>query len=273
MVRLGPTLAFLLAGAVTCVEAQWLNHRDPSVPRTADGRPNLSAPAPRLDGRPDLSGVWQAERTPVDEFVRALGPGFPQLQVDFADITKYVLNVFWGLKPEEEPLRPEAAAILRQRRASGQEFHGASCLPPSLPATVSIMAFKMIQAPRVLVVVPGSGDPPRQIHTDGRALPTNPDPNWTGYSVGTWQNDTLVVDTVGITTRAWLDVFGHPRSEDMRISERYRRRDFGHMDFEISFEDPRYYTRPFGYKTTLTLLPDTDVLEYVCTENQKLRGR
>ena len=127
----------------------------------------------------------------------------------------------------------------------------------------------MIQAPRVIVVVPGSGDPPRQIHTDGRGLPQNPEPNWTGYSVGTWQNDTLVVETVGITTRAWLDGFGHPRSEDMRITERYRRRDVGHMDVEISFEDPRYYTRPFGYKTTLTLLPDTDVLEYVCTENQK----
>ena len=91
-----------------------------------------------MDGRPDLSGVWQAERTPADEFARALGPGFTQLQVDFADITKHVLNVFWGLKPEEEPLRPEAAAILQQRRASGQEFQGASCLPASLPATVSI---------------------------------------------------------------------------------------------------------------------------------------
>jgi hypothetical protein len=94
-----------------------------------------------------------------------------------------------------------------------------------------------------------------------------------GYSVGTWQDDTLVVETIGITTRAWLDGFGHPRSDAMRITERYRRRDFGHMDLEISIDDPVYYTRPFGYKTTLTLLPDTDVLEYVCTENQKFRVR
>jgi hypothetical protein len=122
-------------------------------------------------------------------------------------------------------------------------------------------------------VMPGSDDPPRQIYTDGRSLPKDPDPNWTGYSVGRWQGDTLVVETVGITTRAVLDAAGHPRSEGMRITERYRRRDFGHIDFEISFDDPKYYTRPFGFETTLLLQPDTDVLEYVCTENQKLRVR
>jgi len=273
MLKLALTVGLLFAGAMTCVEAQWLNHRDPRIPRTADGKPNLSAPAPRLGGRPDLSGVWQTERTPPEEFTRVMGPGLLQLQVDIADITKYVLNVFWGLKPEEEPLRPEAAAILKERQTSGQDFQGAYCLPTSLPAAMSILTFKMIQAPNQIVVVLENGDPVRQIHTDGRSLPKDPDPNWMGYSVGSWQRDTLVVETVGITTRAWLDGFGHPRSEGMRITERYRRRDFGHMDLEISFEDPKYYTRPFGYKTTLTLLPDTDVLEYVCTENWKNRGR
>ena len=127
----------------------------------------------------------------------------------------------------------------------------------------------MVQAPGQIVVMPGTDDPPRQIYIDGRALPKDPDPNWTGYSVGAWEADTLVVDTVGITTRALLDGSGHPRSDVMRITERYRRRDFGHIDYEITFDDPKYYTRPFGFKTTLMLLPDTDVLEYVCTENQK----
>ena len=256
-----------------CVEAQWLNHRDPRIPRTSDGRPNLSAAAPRLSGKPDLSGVWQAERTPVEEFVRVLGPGLPQLQVDLGDITKHVLDVFWGLKPEEEPLRPEGVAILQQRRTAGEDFQGAYCLPTTLPATVFVLAFKMIQAPGELVVLPGTGDPARQIYTDGRSLPKDPDPSWTGHSVGTWQGDTLVVETIGIHTRAWLDGFGHPRSEAMRITERYRRRDFGHMDLEMTFDDPKYYTRPFGLKTTLTLIPDTDVLEYVCTENWKDRVR
>lgn len=273
MLKLASSIGLLCACAMTSVEAQWLDHRDPKVPRTADGRANLAAPAPRVAGNPDLSGVWQTERTPLDEFTRVMGPGLLQLQVDISDITKYVLNVFWGMKPEEEPLRPEGAAILKQRQASGQDFHGAYCLPAALPANLSILAFKMIQAPGEIVVVPGSGDPPRQIYTDGRSLPKSPEPNWTGYSVASWQRDTLVVETVGITTRAWLDGFGHPRSEGMRITERYRRRDYGHMDLEVSFDDPTYYTRQFGYKTTLTLLPDTDVLEYVCTENWKDRRR
>jgi hypothetical protein len=269
MLRLASALGLLFAA--TAVDAQWLDHRDPKTPRTAAGTPNLSAPAPRVNGTPDLSGVWQAERTPAEEFVRALGPGFTQLQIDYNDITKNFVSVFWGLKPQEEPLRPEGAAILKQRLSSGEQFQGAACLPASVPATMNVLAFKMVQAANQLVVVFENGDPVRQIHTDGRSLPKDPNPSWMGYSVGRWQADTLVVETIGITTRAWLDVIGHPRSEDMRITERYRRRDFGHMDFEISIEDPKYYTRPFGYKATMTLLPDTDVLEYVCTENQKLR--
>lgn len=268
MLRLASTIGLLFAATLS-VEAQWLNHRDPKLPRTADGKPNLSAPAPRVDGKPDLTGVWQAERTPAEEFARLLGPGFTQLQIDFYDVTKNVVNVFWGLKPEEEPMRPEAAAIFKERRSSGREFTVAYCLPASLPATISLLAFKMIQAPGEIVVVPGSDDPPRQIYTDGRGLPNDPDPTWAGYSVGAWQGDTLVVETVGITTRAPLDLLGHPRSEAMRITERFRRRDVGHIDYEISFDDSKYYTRPFGFKTTLLLLPDTDALENVCTENEK----
>ena len=116
-----------------------------------------------------------------------------------------------------------------------------------------------------------SADPPRQIHTDGRPLPTDPDPTWMGYSVGHWEGDTLVVETNGLNDRAWLDAFGHPRSESMRITERYRRRDFGHMDLEITFNDPKYYTRPFTMKTGLRFMPDSDLLEYVCAENEKDR--
>jgi hypothetical protein len=127
----------------------------------------------------------------------------------------------------------------------------------------------MIQAPGEIVVLSGSGDPARQIYIDGRSLPKDPEPSWMGTSVGHWESDTLVVETTGFNERAWLDGFGHPRSETMRITERYHRRDFGHMDVDMTFNDPTYYTRPFNLKTTLTLLPDSDVLEYVCTENEK----
>jgi hypothetical protein len=227
------------------------------IPRTADGKPNLSAPAPRVDGKPDLTGVWQAERTPVAEFVRLLGPVYPQLQIDFTDVTKNFVNVFWGLKPEEEPLRPEAAAILKERRARGQEFTAAYCLPASLPATISLLAFKMIQAPGEIVVVPGSDDPPRQIYTDGRSLPNDPDPSWTGHS---WAH--------GRAIRWWSKRSASPPgrcSTDRGIRAAkacaspnvFGAATFGHIDFEISFDDPKYYTRPFGFTTTLTLLPDT----------------
>ena len=266
-------VAVLITAALASVEAQWLNHRDPRIPRLPDGRPNLSAPAPRLSGKPDLSGLWQAERTPVNEFVRVLGPGLPAIQPDLSDITKHVINVFWDLKPDEWPLRPEAAALTAQRQKSGRDFQSAYCLPTSLPAAMLVLNFKMIQAPGEIVVVAGNGDPPRQIYIDGRSLPRDPVPSWMGSSAGQWQGETLVVETTGFQERAWLDGFGHPRSEAMRITERFRRRDVGHMDLEVTFDDPTYYTRPFGFKTTLTLIPDSDVLEYVCTENEKDSAR
>src|SRR5262249_35171302 len=135
------------------------------------------------------------------------------------------------------------------------------------------LAFKVIQTPREIVMLMEIGSPPRQIHTDGRPLPVDPDPLWMGYSVAKWDGDTLVVETNGLNDRGWLDAFGHARSEQMRITERYHRRDFGHMDVEFTFDDPKYYTRPFGFKTTLTLQPDSDLLEYVCAENEKDRAR
>src|SRR5215471_10415121 len=132
MRRFATALVLVLGGTVVCVEAQWLDHRDPKTPRTADGKPNLAAPAPRINGKPDVSGVWQAERTPTDEFVKVLGPGLPQIQPDLQDVTKHVIDVFWGVKPEEEPIKPEGVAVLRQNQASGLDFQPAYCLPTSL---------------------------------------------------------------------------------------------------------------------------------------------
>ena len=261
-------LAVVFAVALgSVVDAQWLNHRDASTPRRPDGKPNLTAPAPRVNGKPDLSGLWQAERTP-DELTRAV-PGLKDIQPDYNDITKHVINVFWDLKPTEWPLRPEGAALSEQRQKSGRDFQSAYCLPGSLPAALLIINFKVIQAPREIIVIPGNGDPARQIYTDGRSLPKEPLASWMGSSVGRWEGDTLVVDTTGFNERALLDGFGHPRSAAMRITERYHRRDVGHMDLDVTLDDPTYYTKPFGFKTTMTLVPDSDVLEYVCTENEK----
>ena len=263
--------AFLLAAASLPLAAQWLNHPDPRTPRTKDGKPNLIAPAPRLNGKPDLSGLWEADRTPQREYTSVLGNDFTTLQVDTYDITKNVLNIFWGLKPEEVPMRPEAAAILNHRRQSPLEFPHTACLPGSIPLAMLTFTFKMIQTPQEIVLLSETADPQRQIYTDGRSLPKDPEPSWMGYSIGTWQGDTLVVETNGLNDRGWLDGSGHPRSEAMHITERYRRRDFGHMDLDINFDDPKYYTRPFTLKVGLTLIPDSDLIEYVCEENEKDR--
>jgi hypothetical protein len=264
-------LGILLAGTLTYAHAQWLNYPDARTPRTKDGKPNLTAPAPRLNGKPDISGLWYAERTPASEYESVLGKGFTSLQIDTHDINKYVLNVFWGLKPEDEPLRPEAAAIVKHRAESPLEYPHTQCLPGGIPLALMVFTFKIVQTPQEIVMLAETADPPRQIHTDGRPFPKDLNPTWMGYSVGRWEGDTFVVETTGFTERAWLDGFGHPRSESMRITERYRRRDFGHMDLEMTFNDPKYYTRPFSIKTGLLLAPDSDLLEYVCNENERDR--
>ena len=264
-------MGITLAGIFTCAYAQWPNDPDPLIPRTKDGKPNLTAPAPRLNGKPDISGVWQAERSPASEYDSVPGQGFTDLQPDTHDITKNFLNVFWGMKPEEEPLRPEAAALVKHRLQNPLEYPHTQCLPGGIPLALLVFTFKMIQTPQEIVQLSETADPPRQIHTDGRPLPKDPDPTWMGYSVGRWEGDTLVVETAGLNDKAWLDAFGHPRSESMRITERYRRRDFGHMDLEITFNDPKYYTRTFTLKLALKLMPDSDMLEYVCNENERDR--
>jgi hypothetical protein len=248
-----------------------LSYPDSRTPRTKDGKPNVTAPAPRApDGKPDLSGVWEPEPTPASEIKRVLGEHFFDLQVDVPDATKYVLNLFWDLKPEEYPLRPEAAALVKQRAGISPptEF----CLPGGIPFAMLITPFKIVQTPREVVMLFEHPDPPRQIHTDGRPLPKDPEPSWEGSSSGTWQGKTLVVETIGFNGRSWLDAFGHPLSESMHITERYQRRDFGHMDVEMTFDDSKFYTHPFTVKLPMRLIPDSsDVWEDICAENEKDR--
>jgi hypothetical protein len=257
--------------AATGLVAQWQNYRDPQTPRTHDGKPNLAAPAPRLNGRPDLSGVWQGERTPPRELARVLGDQFNEIQIDPQDFTKEAFDVFWGMKPEQEPLTPEGAAAQKRLEATPDQWPHTQCLPASVPADQFVLSFKIFQAPREIVIATEIGSPLRQIYTDGRVLPKDPDPTYMGYSTGKWEGDTLVVETAGFR-EGWLDGFGHARSEQMHIAERYHRRDFGHMDVEFTFTDPKYYTRPFSMKAVLRLLPDSDLIEYVCAENEKDRS-
>lgn len=265
--------AVMLMGAMGVpLAAQWLNHRDPKTPRTKDGQPNLSAPAPRApDGKPDLSGVWAAE--PSDELKgQFLGPdpSSNPLGADLLFVSKYALNLFSDVKPEEVPMRPEAAAIFRRRtEGQGRDIPTSHCLPGGIPFSSLIAPFKVIQTPGLTVMLFEDNNPHRQIHTDGRVHPKDPDPMWVGYSVGRWDADTLVVDTIGFNDRSWLDGFGHPHSDAMHVTERLHRRDFGHLELQVTIDDAKMYTRPFTVKVTHRLLPDSDVLESICAENEK----
>jgi hypothetical protein len=267
MLNRGVLIGIILLG--TTVHAQWLNYADPRTPRTKDGKPNLTAPSPQLNGRPDFTGVWQGERPSKKELAAALPEDLLELQVDLPDLTKNGITVFWGKKPEEEPLTQSGAAIVKQR--STENPPTTRCLPASVPFGAGVYAIKMIQAPHEIVLLNETGDPARQIYTDSRRLPKDPDPIWMGYSVGKWQGDTLVVDTIGFNDRAWLDGLGHPRSESLHVTERYRRPDFGHLELEVQIEDPKYYTHPFSFKTNFHLIPDSDIIEFVCSENEKDR--
>ena len=264
-------ILILLAAFSLCTPAQWLNYPDSRTPRSKNGKPNLTAPAPRLNGKPDLSGLWEADATPRSELTRALPPGFFDLQIDLPNVSKYVLNLFWDFKPEDDPSRPETSALMKQAASAGLGLPGSRCLPNSIPLTPLILPFKLVQTQQQIVMLFEHYDPPRQIYTDGRGLPKDLEPSWMGYSVGKWQGDTLAVESAGFNGKTLLDTSGHPRSESARMIERYHRRDFGHMDVDLTMNDPKYYTRLFTVKLPFHLIPDSDVLEAVCAENEKDR--
>jgi hypothetical protein len=266
-----PVILFLWAAAAP---AQWLNHRAPGVPLDRNGKPDLTAKAPRTpNGKPDLSGVWHVEPTGLKEMKRLFGEDVNAIDVPGMEadtISKYGINIFQDFKPEDVPMRPEAAAIFSRRAPGGSDvLPSTHCLPLGIPLVTMLSELtKIVQTPSLVVVILELNNSYRQIYLDGRKLPVDPSPSWMGYSVGHWEGDTLVVETAGLNDKSWLDVMGHPQSEAMHITERYRRRDFGHLDVEITFDDPKMYTKPFAIKVTHLLQPDTDVLEDVCAENE-----
>jgi hypothetical protein len=276
--RLVLLFAFLSTGAY----AQWLNYPTPGTPRTRDGKPNLAAPAPRaLDGKPDLSGVWMHEITTVAEVKRLFGHRFdaeielapPGMEIGTQH--KYAFNILLDFKPGESPMQPEVAEMFRRRAAqvigTTSENVCAGVLGFPLAGLLS-EPIKIVQSPRMSVILYEAGYLHRQVFTDGRALPKEFDyPAYLGYSVGHWERDTFVVETAGFNDKTSLDAAGHPHSDALRVTERFRRRDFGHMDWEMTFDDPKMYTRPFTIKVPHDLMADADIFEMFCNENEKDR--
>lgn len=241
--------AAVILALCSAASAQWLNYPTPGIPRLPDGKPNLAAPVPHAaDGHPDLSGVWG-------------GPG----------AGSYDRNIARDLKPSD--IQPWAEAIYQQRVLNeGKDAPRANCLPDPFVYYHAVDVARMVQTPGLIVVLyqGTTNSVHRTIFTDGRPLPADPNPTWMGYSVGHWDGDTLVVDTAGFNDRSWLDIEGHPHTEALHITERFHRRDFGHMDLAITIDDPKTFNRPFSLQMPQHLMPDTDLIESVCENDRSV---
>jgi hypothetical protein len=233
--------------------AQWPSYRASGVPRVADGKVDLAAPAPRAaDGRPDLSGVWESA-------------------------PEYFYNLANDLKPDEVILRPWARALQAEREGKlHQDDPLSGCMPPGVPridmsTPDAPHPFKIVQTPKLVALLyeTSTNSTFRQVFLDGRPLPTDPQPTWLGYSIGRWEGDTLIVDTLGFNGLSWTDTAkGHPQTESAHVTERFTRRSFGHLEIEITIDDPKAYVKPWSAKVPVHLLPDTDLIETYC-ENEK----
>jgi hypothetical protein len=243
--KIGTTAAFLLSLLAAPASAQWLNYKTPGIPRTKDGKPQLTAHAPRAaDGKPDLSGMWT---------LSGLGSA-----TNITDVQ----------------MLPAADAIYRKRLETyANDDPSIGCLPEG-PRTglAGLDPFRIVQS-RYMTIVLNEDGPYRQIFTDGRPLPKDMNPTWMGYSIGRWDGDTFVVTTAGYNDKTWLDFVGHPHSEALVLTERFRRTDFGHMQVEMTFDDPKTYVRPFTLRLTANFVADDDLIENICLENEKDHGR
>ena len=250
--------AAVLLAATAVVSGQWLNYPTPGTPRLADGKPNLAGPIPKAaDGKPDLSGIWEVigdTVMPTDGRVRS----------------KYVYNIAADL-PNGAPFLPWAKALHAERqKALGVGAPTERCLPHGIPDAMltRTLPFKIVQTRGVTIILYEEFNNWRQVFTDGRPLPKDPNPAWLGYSIGRWDGDAFVIETAGFNDKSWLDAGGTPHTEALRTTERIRRTDFGHMEIEFTFNDPKTFTAPWSTRVKFNLLPDTDLLEHHC-DNEK----
>jgi len=252
-------VAVLAVTASGLAVAQWIKDPTVGVPRLADGKANLDAPPPRAaDGTPDLSGLWAIRRQLV-----TLEQGPVSISPEQRDIAA---NLAEGL-----PYQPWARAVAQQHRAdNSKDLPSARCLPlgPMLAHTY-LDPRKIVQTPGLTVILNERDFTYRQIFTDGRPLPTDPNPSWYGYSSGRWNGDTLIVETNGLRDGLWLDIAGDVITASAKLTEKFRRPTFGTLDIEVTVDDPQAYTRPWTVTLHQSLMVDTELLEFVCLENER----
>jgi hypothetical protein len=282
-----PFAAMLFAVFPIALLAQWPPYPTTGVPKLADGKPNLDAPAPRMaDGRPDLSGIWEF----VDAFRGSRAPGAPGAIAGSGPVPAPAAPAAGGTGLGPRPIGPNqffdigstikgglpftpwAAALRKERHDNNNKDNpDAHCLP------MGFMQFhthpqprKMIQTPNLLVIIYEANSGLRQIFMDGRALPSNDaEPWWYGYSIGHWDGDTLVVQTSGFRDDMWLDVEGSPLTSSGKVTERFRRPNFGRLEIDVTVEDPKSYTRTWTVRINDRIMLNTELIEFICNENER----
>jgi len=271
--------AAILSGAfATSLSAQWPRYPEPGVPRTADGKVNVNAPAPKFfDGHPDLSGVWEnpgwREGAAASDNVSGTGGAPGSRSAETRRPPAPSIAAFFDLSavvPGGLPYQPWARELRDKRFAEGAKDNpDAHCLPlGNMQLHLHPEPRKIIQAANVIVILYEGNAGVRQIFTDGRPLPTgDPQPWWFGYSTGKWTGDTLVVETSGFRDGGWLDVNGSPLTDAGKTTERFRRVNYGTLDVEVTVDDPKAYTRPWTVKFPQRLMPDNELIEFICAEN------
>jgi hypothetical protein len=300
------TILRAIAIAVACsapIAAQWPKYQEPGVPRDAKGNAQLDAPPPRTpDGKPDLSGVWQrTDRDPIPAQLAGLfttgsegagrgnggaPPRPPEPPAQPLDPNSPPVAAFWDIGTNLKdglPLTPWAAELKKQRMANNSVNNpDANCLPLGIhPLHTHPDPRKIVQTPELIVMAWESNYGLRFIYTDGRKLPPQgePQPWWYGYSVGHWEGDTLVVETNNVrgaemgTFDGWLDVNGSPHSNEVKFTERFRRPTFGKLEIDLTVEDAKAYTKPFTVRINQRVMPDNELIEFICNENQQFRRR
>jgi hypothetical protein len=270
--RIDAVAVAMLLSAAPALLAQWPAYPTPGVPKTADGKPNLTGPAPKAaNGKPDLSGVWLYARPPGEP-----PPAPPAAPAPGAtgDIVPAAVrrSQFWNLGASFKdglPFQPWAAELHKQRvEQNSKDNPDAHCLPLGvMQLHTHGQPRKIIQTPDVTVIIYEANAGLRQIFTDGRPLPKDAEPWWFGYSVGKWDGDTLVVESNNFKDLGWLDVEGSPLTSSGRIIERMRRVDYGHLETEVTIDDPKAYTKPWTVTVHHRIMLDTDLIEFVCQEN------
>ena len=269
------TLSVFVALAVLVapgVAAQWLNHPTPGVPRTADGKVNMTAPAPRLtNGRPDLSGLWIGE--PARRAGAAAGaadePGNPTNLSSSRHMRDIGIDLPGGL-----PYQPWLIPIVKERTANEAiDDPHIRCLPDNFLRAYGLPhLLKFVHTPQLLVVLNEMNAGYRQVFTDGRPLPTDPNPAWQGYSSGQWSGDTLVIDTIGLRDDTWIDWNGSVLTEAAKVREEIRRPDFGHLEIRVTVDDPKAYTKPWTVTLKQRIVVDAELIDEICLENEKFEA-